>query len=53
MGKKIKLFTFSIRTKVLHGSKTTEKAKSQVTDSPQLLKDTLHDNMNHYRNQQQ
>lgn len=52
-GEEIKLFTRSIRTTVLHGSKTTEKAKSQVIDSPQLLRDTLHDNMNHYRNQQQ
>lgn len=35
----IKLFhSCSIRIKVLHRSKTTEKAKSQVTDSPRLLK---------------
>lgn len=53
-GERNKAFhSFSIRTKVLHGSKNIEKSKSQVINSPQLLRDTLHDYMNQYRNQQQ
>lgn len=43
--------SFSIRTRFFMGVRL-ERQKSQVTDSPQLLRETLH-NMNHYRNQQQ